>query len=162
MNTMKKVAAVFILVAGGLLFLIPGVLQLPGASADTMQVVGDSDFEGLLSSLVDPSTTEDAPSGADETTSPLAADAANSASVNTWDINYATVFPELAVQRLDISMEESDWENLLAQVTSSSIGMAGMRPGAELGEGMNLPGRMNPPEGMECHRSMVLRGSLPR
>ena len=149
MNTMKRVAAVFVLVAGGLLFLIPGVLQLPGASADTMQVVGDSDFEGLLSSLVDPSTTEDAPSGADETTSPLAADAANSASVNTWDINYATVFPELAVQRLDISMEESDWENLLAQVTSSSIGMAGLRPGVEFGEGMNPPGRMNPPEGME-------------
>ncbi len=137
MKTIRWIAAACILALGGALFLIPGALQVPGQGQDTAEAVGDSDFENLLLSWNTSPTADETPASLDE-------DSTMSFGTANWAIDYAAAFPESTVQRLDISMEPTDWESLLAQVSSSNTGDARAQPGVE----MERPARINPVEGM--------------
>ncbi len=149
MRRVRWLAAVLLLVAGGLVFLLPGVLKQPDLSPDA--VSGDNaEFQDLLSTLLDSSavTKGDVDTGAGSSSIDGPEGSVDSGSIDGLLADYATVFPVTSVQHLDITMASSDWDYLLAQVASSSTGDPGLRPdnAARWQEGMAARDAFQQPE----------------
>jgi len=163
MRRARWLAAILLLAAGGLVFLLPGVLKQPDLATDVVSTE-DGEFQDLISTLLDPSTAAD--DGPEADAGSLSSDGSalskDATSADGLAADYATVFPVSSVQRLDITMDPTDWEGLLTQVSSSSIGNAGLRPDAAAGwrEGMNARNAFQQPEAFEQPAESDLPGEF--
>jgi len=145
--------AVVVIVVGCSLFLIPGVFSQPNADGSGEVSDAADPLEAVLEQLLDSTTTtfqqiEDSARDAGESATAsnlIIAESADAVEV----VDYATVFPGGAVQRLDVVIAAEDWAFMIEEVSGTALGASPGGVGAAPGAMARPQGNLQPPSGAE-------------
>ncbi len=126
----KWILAIVIILVGCSLFLIPGVFSQPDIEGSGEVSAAVDPLETVLEELLNSGATTDQPAAGTGQEPNVSTFTTGFDSTETTDVpedeDYATVFPGVAVQRIDFAIAAEDWSLMVEEVADAGMGMPGM------------------------------------